>query len=234
MLKTLTAAELPFVVKVCGITSEDDLETSVEAGANAIGFNFYPKSPRFLTAERARRIAGSVRGQYLKVGVFVNPTEEELIETASLAPLDVLQLHGDPALARSRRKIRNGQPATAPSQSRLGKEAFRVWRSAHPGMAREALDPNVEAWLLDTPTPQYGGSGKSFDWSLATGFPRRAIIAGGLDASNVTIAIRVARPWGVDACSRLESTPGQKDPARIKLFVETALAAFQSRLELHI
>jgi len=215
MLKTLTAAELPFVVKVCGITSEDDLETSVEAGANAIGFNFYPKSPRFLTAERARRIAGSVRGQYLKVGVFVNPTEEELIETASLAPLDVLQLHGEPP-----------QPHVARS--------FRIWQSAHPGMARETLDPNVEAWLLDTPTPQYGGSGKSFDWSLATGFPRRAIIAGGLDASNVTIAIRVARPWGVDACSRLESTPGQKDPARIKLFVETALAAFQSRLELHI
>jgi phosphoribosylanthranilate isomerase len=214
MPKTLTAAELPFVVKVCGVTSADDLETAIEAGANAIGFNFYPKSPRFLTAERARQIVRSVPGVYLKVGVFVNPTEEELIETASLAPLDVLQLHGE----------------TPPQVA----SSFRIWQSTHPGVAHETLDANVEAWLLDTPTAHYGGSGQSFDWSLAAGFPRRALIAGGLDASNVTIAIRVARPWGVDACSRLESTPGKKDPARIKLFVETALAAFQSHLELHI
>ena len=214
MAEALTAAEIPFVVKVCGITSEDDLETCIEAGANAIGFNFYPKSPRFLTAERARQLVRSVPGRYLKVGLFVNPTEEELIETASIVQIDVLQLHGE-------------APARITS-------TFRVWRSAHPGVARETLDPNVEAWLLDTPTPQYGGSGESFDWSLASGFPRRAIIAGGLDASNVMTAIRVARPWGVDACSRLESAPGQKDPARIKLFVETALAAFQSHLELHI
>jgi phosphoribosylanthranilate isomerase len=215
MSKTLSAAELPFVVKVCGVTTEEDLETSIEAGANAIGFNFYPKSPRFLTPERALQIVRSLRGPYLKVGVFVNPTEEELIETASLAPLDVLQLHGDPP-----------SPQLASS--------FRIWQSTQPGIAHETLDPNVEAWLLDTPTAQFGGSGKSFDWSLAAGFPRRAIIAGGLDASNVTIAIRVARPWGVDACSRLESAPGKKDPARIKRFVETALAAFQSHLELHI
>jgi phosphoribosylanthranilate isomerase len=213
MPRTLTAAEIPFLVKVCGITSEYDLETSLEAGANAIGFNFYPKSPRFLSAERARQIVRSVRGDYLKVGVFVNPTEEELMETASLAPLDVLQLHGEPP-----------QPAGA----------VRVWRSAQPGVDRETLDPHVEAWLLDTPTPQYGGSGQPFDWSLAAGFPRRAIIAGGLDSSNVASAIRVARPWGVDACSRLESAPGKKDPARIQLFVAAALAAFLKQpLEIH-
>jgi phosphoribosylanthranilate isomerase len=220
MPKTLTTAELPFVVKVCGVTSEDHLEVSVEAGANAIGFNFYPKSPRFLTAERARQMVRSVPGSYLKVGVFVNPTEEELIETASLAPLDVLQLHGDPP-----------SPQLASS--------FRLWQTTNPAIPRHTLDPNVEAWLLDTPTPRYGGSGQSFDWSLASGFPRRAIIAGGLDASNVALAIREARPWGVDACSRLESAPGQKDPVRIQLFVETALAAFRSHpylkqpLEIH-
>jgi phosphoribosylanthranilate isomerase len=215
MLNTVTANELPFVVKVCGVTCEDDIETAVEAGANAIGFNFYPQSPRFLTAERARQMVRSVRGSYLKVGVFVNPSEEELIETASEAPLDILQLHGEPPSAHL--------PAS-----------FRIWQSTHSGMARETLDTNVEAWLLDTPTSQYGGSGQSFDWSLAAGFPRRAIIAGGLDASNVAIAIRVARPWGVDACSRLESAPGKKDPARIQLFVEAALAAFLKQpLEIH-
>jgi phosphoribosylanthranilate isomerase len=214
MPKTLAAAKLPFLVKVCGVTTEDDLETSLEAGANAIGFNFYAKSPRFLKPARARRIAQAVRGAYIKVGVFVNPSEDELLEIASLVPLDVLQLHG----ARS--------PAHLAS-------SFRIWQGGHSPAARESLDPSVEAWLLDTPTPEFGGSGRSFDWSLAAGFPGRAIVAGGLDGGNVADAIAIARPWGVDACSRLESRPGQKDAARIKLFVENALAAFRSQQEIH-
>jgi phosphoribosylanthranilate isomerase len=219
MPETLAKAELPFVIKVCGITHERDLETSIQAGSNAIGFNFYSKSPRFLTPARARLIVQSVPGQYLKVGVFVNPTEDELLRAASLVPLDVLQLHGE-------------WPANLAS-------SFRIWQSASAGMSHHALDPNIEALLLDTPTPQYGGSGRTFDWSLAVGAPRRVIVAGGLDASNVATAIRIAHPWGVDACSRLELEPGQKDPLRIKLFVETALLAFRSQpdlkqhLELH-
>jgi phosphoribosylanthranilate isomerase len=214
MLNTLAAAELPFIVKVCGITTEDDLETSIGARANAVGFNFYSSSPRFLTPVRARQIVQAVPGQYIKVGVFVNPSEDELLEAASLVPLDVLQLHGERA------------PAHLAA-------SFRIWRSGYPGMPHTALDPNVEAWLLDTPSSQYGGSGRSFDWSLASGFPRRAIIAGGLDASNVATAIRISQPWGVDACSRLEAKPGRKDPARIRLFVEAALAAFESCREIH-
>ena len=214
MPRTPTAAELAFVVKVCGISTEDDLEACVEAGANAVGFNFYPKSPRFLKPARARQIVQAVRGPYIKVGVFVNPDEDELLEAASLVPLDVLQLHG----SRS--------PAHLAS-------SFRIWQGSHAAMAREGLDPNVEAWLLDTPSPKHGGSGKPFDWSLAVDFPGRAIIAGGLDASNVAEAIDVARPWGVDACSRLETKPGEKDPARIKLFVESALASFRKHQEIH-
>ena len=198
---------------MCGITTEADLETSLQAGANAIGFNFYPKSPRFLTPARARQIVHAVPGQYLKVGVFVSPGEDTLAEAASLVPLDVLQLHGE----------------------RLGylASSYRIWQSANVGKSHNELDANVEAWLFDTPTPQYGGSGQTFDWSLAAGFPCRAIIAGGLDASNVATAIRAGHPWGVDACSRLESKPGQKDPARIRLFVEAAMAAFLSRQEIH-
>jgi phosphoribosylanthranilate isomerase len=203
-------AHLPFVIKVCGISTEDDLETAVEAGANAIGFNFYAKSPRFLTATRARQLVRSMRGSYLKVGVFVNANEDELLETASNVPLDVLQLHGEK------------------SPTHLA-SSFRVWRGAHTRIARESLDAAVEAWLLDTPTPEHGGSGKTFDWSLAADFPARAIVAGGLDGANVANAIEIAKPWGVDACSRLEIKPGQKDPERIKLFVEAALAAFQAQ-----
>jgi len=218
MPKNTKAAGLPFIIKVCGITTEDDLETSVEAGANAIGFNFYAKSPRFVTTARARQLVQSLRGAYIKVGVFVNSSEEELLEAASQVPLDVLQLHGEHS---------PGHLASS----------FRIWQGSHAAMDRTSLDPSVEAWLLDTPTPQYGGSGKTFDWSLAADFPARAIVAGGLDGENVASAIRTANPWGVDACSRLETKPGHKDPDRIKLFVEAALEAFRSQpkqdLEMH-
>jgi phosphoribosylanthranilate isomerase len=215
MLRTqMAAAEVPFIIKVCGITTEDDLETSVEAGANAIGFNFYAKSPRFLTTGRARQLARISAGAYIKVGVFVNPSEDELLETASQVPLDVLQLHGEQGPAR----LAN---------------SFRVWKAGHAHTERESLDLAVEAWLLDTPTSQHGGSGQTYDWSLVAGFPRRAIVAGGLDGDNVAQAVHTARPWGVDACSRLESSPGVKDPERIKHFVENALAAFRSQIEKH-
>jgi phosphoribosylanthranilate isomerase len=209
----LGPTNIPFIVKVCGITTEEDLETSVEAGANAIGFNFYAKSPRYLTMTRARQLARMMQGKFIKVGVFVNPSEDELLEIASHVPLDILQLHGEQAPAH----LAN---------------SFRVWKGGHASVDRTALDPAVEAWLLDTPTPLHGGSGRTFDWSLAADFPRRAIVAGGLDGDNVAEAIRTAKPWGVDACSRLESKPGQKDATRIKHFVENALAAFRSQMPL--
>ena len=203
-----------FIVKVCGITTAEDLEVSVAAGANAIGFNFYPKSPRYLSVARAQQLAQAIRGPYIKVGVFVNPSEQELLEIASQVPLDVLQLHGDHA------------PVHLAGQ-------FRVWRGGHASAPRETLQPDVEAWLLDTPSPQHGGSGHTFDWSLAADFPQRAIIAGGLDGDNVAQAIRAAQPWGVDACSRLESRPGHKDKAKIRQFVEAALTAFRSQSKLY-
>ena len=214
MSETLKAADLPFVIKVCGINTEEDLETSLEAGANAIGFNFYQKSPRYITPQRGRQIARSMQTPYIKVGVFVNPSEDELIETASMVPLDVLQLHGDQA------------PVHLAS-------SFRIWQGYHATASREDLDIDVEAWLLDTPTSQHGGSGKTFDWSLAANFPRRSVVAGGLAGDNVAKAIETARPWGVDACSRLETKPGEKDPERIKSFVEAALAAFRLHQEIH-
>jgi phosphoribosylanthranilate isomerase len=201
-------SETSFIVKVCGITNEDDAEASLEAGANAIGFNFYSGSRRYVTAQRARQIVRSVPGRYLKVGVFVDASDEELLETASSVPLDVLQVHGHNHCAQLA-------------------SSFRTWQAASPLIDHASLDTNVEAWLLDTPSPNHGGSGITFDWSLAKTFPRRAVIAGGLDGSNVAEAIRTARPWGVDACSRLEADPGRKNTALIKAFVENALAAFR-------
>jgi phosphoribosylanthranilate isomerase len=200
------AIEPVFIIKVCGITRTEDAAVAVEAGANALGFNFYRSSPRYLAPLDAQEISQSVPGKYLRVGVFVNPSEEELIEAASTVPLDVLQLHGDRF------------PASLAG-------SFRVWQAIQ-ATAPPRLNPDVEAYLLDSPTPLYGGSGEAFDWTLAAAFPRRVVVAGGLDASNVASAIRIARPWGVDACSRLEAQPGQKNHQLVIAFVRAALAAF--------
>ena len=199
-----------FIVKICGITCEEDARVSIEEGANALGFNFYPKSPRFITPERAAQIIERVPGEYVKVGVFV--AGEGVANQAGFlsraAEFDVIQLHGDISGIR----LHGG---------------YRIWR-AMAASATAAPDGEFEALLLDSLTPQYGGSGKPFDWNLARGRSNRVILAGGLDAGNVAEAVRTARPWGVDACSRLESSPGKKDPKRVQDFVKAALAALQT------
>jgi phosphoribosylanthranilate isomerase len=197
-----SGSPIDFLVKICGITEEEDGRVALDAGANALGFNFYGPSPRHLTFDRARQLTESLDGEYLRVGVFVNPTESDLNEAISAMRLDVIQLHG--------------RHCAAPPPG------VRVWRS----LVLPAAVPDeetAEAFLLDSPSPQFGGSGHTFDWSLAAAFPHRAILAGGLEPSNIAEAIRAARPWGVDACSRLESKPGRKDASRVRDFVEAAL-----------
>jgi phosphoribosylanthranilate isomerase len=193
-----------FIVKICGITNEDDARFAVSAGANALGFNFYPKSPRYITPRHAREIVAAVPGDYLKAGIFVNAPEPELFEIAGQVPLDVVQLYGD----------RCALPM-----------ALRIWRAIAATGAPADTNGAIEAYLLDSPAPDYGGTGQTFDWTVAARFPHRRLIAGGLDASNVAEAIRIASPWGVDACSRLESSPGKKDAQRVRDFVRAALAA---------
>ena len=207
-----------FVIKICGITSPEDAQVAVEAGANAIGLNFYPKSPRYIGLERAREIAAILPAHILKVGIFVNlPTvlhstwggRKPALGASPAGLLDVFQLHG----------------------SDIPLPGYRIWRacSAH---NLPIPDPAVEAYLLDAPSPRFGGSGQTFDWRLAASFSHRMLIAGGLDGSNVAAAIQAASPWGVDACSRLESSPGKKDPARVRDFVQAALAAFRQPITL--
>jgi phosphoribosylanthranilate isomerase len=140
--------------------------------------------------------------------VFVSPTTEELFRSIEAGELDVIQIHGS-------------LPADVPS-------GIRIWRAVPVAQKLQlAFDAQAEAYLLDTPTALHGGSGQTFEWSLAsTESSARLILAGGLEAANVGAAIRIAHPWGVDACSRLESAPGVKDPQKVKAFVEAARAAF--------
>lgn len=199
-----------YVIKICGITAPQDAEHAVASGANALGFNFYPRSVRYVSLDRAREIARSLPESVLKVGVFVNASEEELSAIATAVPLDVLQLHGE-------------MPGAVPND--------RIWRSmsVEKNFKSTALSGSCEAYLLDAPSLDFGGSGKTFDWSLigASTPSVRLIVAGGLDASNVAEAIAALHPWGVDACSRLESLPGRKDTRKVKAFVEAACAAFE-------
>lgn len=196
------------LVKVCGITSREDALAAVEAGAGALGFNFYPKSPRYMAPEAAAELIAGLPAGVLKVGVFVN--EPRAAEVVRQAGLDVAQLHGDEA------------PAQYPA-------GVRVWKAVRvaPGFRLEQwLDAPAEALLLDGPAGMlYGGSGAAFDWRLARG-GRRVILAGGLDAGNVGEAIRCAHPWGVDACSRIEAEPGKKDRVKMAAFIQAALAAY--------
>jgi len=195
------------IIKVCGITNPDDAAAAIANGAGAIGFNFYPRSPRYIAPEEAARIATP---GVLRAGVFVNETAARIEEIARIAALDVAQLHGDES------------PEDYP-------HGITVWKAARVsegfGLA-PYLGLPADAILLDGPAADlYGGSGKAFDWQIAARSTRRIIIAGGLDASNVARAIALARPWGVDACSRIESSPGIKDHQKMIDFLFAAKAA---------
>jgi phosphoribosylanthranilate isomerase len=198
------------MVKICGITSREDALAAAEAGAAALGFNFYSKSPRCLTREVAASILAVLPAAVWKVGIFVNEPGERVAAVAGALGLDVVQLHG---------------AAEPPAGLRVWK-AVRVGAEFHSSQL-EAFQ--AEAFLLDTASDElYGGTGKTFDWALARGAGRKVILAGGLDETNVREAIRAARPWGVDACSRLESSPGRKDHHKVARFITAALSESQS------
>lgn len=176
---------------------------AVEAGASAIGFNFYRDSPRYISHTGAAMIAEKIPAQVWKVGIFVNETPETIARCVVDAGLDVAQLYGTSAA--------------------LG---IRVWRACRitDGLDPYLADDSIEALLVDTPSEElHGGTGKTFDWSRARTIPKKTVIAGGLDAENVRQAIEQAQPWGVDACSSLEKSPGLKDHEKMNKFVKAAL-----------
>ena len=196
------------MVKICGITNRDDAFAAVDGGASALGFNFYAGSPRYIAPDDAARVIDELPATVWKVGVFVDEPSEYCAATARRIGLDVVQLHGN--------------------ETEFPKEV-RVWKAARVGDGFNLADLDglaVEAVLLDAPSEtQFGGTGRTFDWSVAAGARGKIILAGGLDGSNVGRAIEVSRPWGVDACSRIESAPGRKDHEKMAKFLKAALQA---------
>lgn len=201
----------PEIIKVCGLTSPADALASTGFGATAVGFVFFPGSPRAVRPEQAAMLSGLVPHSTLKVGVFVNEDPERLKMIASMARLDVVQLHG------------NESPEYC-----AGLKDLRIWKAVR---VAEDFDPaslaayDVEAFLLDSASGDaYGGTGRTFPWPKARAAKKhgKIIMAGGLDGGNVADAIRAVAPWGVDASSKLESKPGVKDHERVKLYVDAA------------
>lgn len=195
-------------VKICGITNWADAKLAVELGADALGFNFYEKSPRYIEPEAARRIVHRLRRRVQCAGVFVNCKPFPVAALAGEVGLHVAQLHGDepPHWAATTAAF---VPVWKAFRVRAG---FRLEQLA-------AFRESAGALLLDGfHAGLRGGTGKTFDWRVARRARRygRVILAGGVNAANVAQAVRAARPWMLDVCSGVESRPGKKDPARLR------------------
>ncbi len=196
-------------VKICGVTDPSNALAAVEMGADYLGLNFYPGSPRFLTIERAREVADTVRGRVPLVGVFVNASPDEMAETVEKVGLDLVQFSGD-----------EGPEAVAPFLER----AIKVFRAGRlPGRDELAAWSTVWAVLIDAPHRSlYGGTGEEWGYEAAGALSgQRVFLAGGIGPDNARRAVEAARPWAIDVCSRVESAPGIKDPELLRrLFQE--------------
>lgn len=202
-------------IKICGVTLPDDAAAVAAAGVDFIGLNFWPESKRYLNPERASMLAGVMRamGHAKLVGVFVDPDPDEVLAVAALVELDIIQLHGDEdpdAVKRIVDAVARPVWKAITVRSACDLEHLDVWQ--------------VDALLLDAPTPDRGGAGASFDHALARDararFPHlKIMLAGGLAADNVGVAITRVQPWAVDVASGVEAAPGVKDRSKLAAFV---------------
>lgn len=217
-----------FHIKICGITSVEDALVVAQAGADAIGLNFYPRSPRHVSLDTAREIIAALPRGVTKVGLFVNAQLEYVCKTVDDLSLDLIQLHGD---------------ETPDYLAQFGERpVMRAFRVA-PGTLQPVLDylaacrklaAEPKLALLDPFVPgEYGGTGHTADWSVAQQFAAQPntpplVLAGGLTPSNVAKAIAAVHPAAVDVATGVESTPGRKDPAAVQSFIQAAKSAFHA------
>ncbi len=211
-------------IKICGLTSPEDGEHAVDAGAWAIGLVFWPGSPRAVSLGRAAEIAAPLRRRAELVGVFVNATLDEVVGTAEAVGLTWVQLHGD-----------EGPSFCEAVARRAGVKVVKAARVRAKADV-QAIDAfrNVDAHLLDAfRAGEPGGTGETFEWALAS--ERRSdlplMLAGGLTPENVAAGIERTRPWAVDVSSGVEASPGIKDPERVEAFVTAVRAATEAEAE---
>jgi phosphoribosylanthranilate isomerase len=201
------------LIKICGITNLEDALSAVDAGADALGFNFWSHSSRYIDPRAAREIIDQLPPGVLSVGVFVNEDAPGLVEqTANEAGVSAIQLHGD-----------ESPDYCSALADRFVIKALSVDRSFDPNLA---LNYNVQAIMLDAADKKArGGTGRTVDWSIARRTRElvpRLFLAGGLSPENVTAAIAAIEPYAVDACSALERAPGKKDHKLVREFIKAA------------
>jgi phosphoribosylanthranilate isomerase len=210
-------------VKVCGVTRPEDAALACELGADLLGINFWPRSPRAVSPAQAREVADAARGRALLVGVFVNEQPARIAEAVTTAGLDLVQLHGDE------------EPEVLGELARAGVAPGKTIRAFRVGAAFD-IARETAAWeacwgfLFDAARPgMYGGTGTEWPWrrvaavGAAEGATRRVLIAGGIGPDTLRRLVATAgdwRPWGIDVCSGVESAPGRKDPAKLRALFE--------------
>ncbi|HWN29814.1 MAG TPA: phosphoribosylanthranilate isomerase [Burkholderiales bacterium] len=201
-------------IKICGITRGQDAVTAAELGAHAVGLMFYEDSPRFISVHQANKVSGVLPPFVTRVGVFVNPVEQQVQTILGALRLDLLQFHGDepPQFC-----ARFGMPYIKAVRVRKGMDLLQYASRYH----------DAKGLLLDAHSEgAYGGTGEAFDWSLIpANLPLPIILSGGLNAANVARAIRQVRPWAVDVSSGVESEKGIKDAAKIAAFMQGVRSA---------
>jgi phosphoribosylanthranilate isomerase len=224
----MSAAPPSLTIKICGLSTPETLEAALAAGAEMIGLVFHPKSPRFVQPKEAAAMAAMARGRAEIVALVVDRDIAEVTELVEAVRPDWLQLHG----RETPETVRAIKAAT-------GLRAIKALGVAdrHDLAAFAAYDGIADRILLDAKPPKDaaypGGHGRAFDWSILAALDRASpfMLSGGLDPANVAQAIAMARPWGVDVSSGVESAPGVKDVGRIRDFVAAARAAAATATE---
>ena len=200
-------------IKICGLTREADVDAAVEAGADAVGFVLYPKSPRAVSVARAAALARGLPPFVTPVALFVNAGEDELRAAAEAIPAVLLQFHGDETPAQC---AAAGRPYLRAARMVAGFDLLDFTARFH----------DAQAVLLDAFVEGYGGGGKVFDWSvIPANLPRPVVLSGGLHAGNVIQGITTLRPWAVDVSSGVESSKGIKDADSIRRFCDAVREA---------
>ncbi len=204
--------------KVCGITNEADARAAVAAGANALGFVFWPHSPRLIDLDTAAEVARQVPESVHKVGVFVDASIEELAAAATRVPLDLVQLSGDES------------PEVCAAAPRPSWKALRLSTETSAEEAAERASAYADCTLLlDASVPgEYGGTGEKSNWPVAAALAGShcVVLAGGLNVDNLAVAVESVRPWGIDVSSGVEESPGRKDHDELRRFA-VALEAYR-------
>ena len=201
-------------VKICGVTNVADALVAADAGADMIGLNFYEKSPRFISLATAAEIARALSPFVLRVGVFVNPDEAQVMEAITTCGLNLLQFHGD---------------EDSDFCTQFGLMSVKALRVRDAESLQVLENFQTDAFLLDAYSKSgLGGTGEKFNWDLAVAaqkFGKPIFIAGGLTPENVADAVKQVRPFAVDVSSGVESAPGKKDAAKVRGFIAAVRAA---------